>query len=32
MKDIVIGELYNLCDALPGLCRHLWLPLAQSRI
>jgi hypothetical protein len=28
IKDIVIGELDNLSDALPGLCRRLRIPLA----
>jgi hypothetical protein len=28
----VIGELYNLGDALPCRCRHLRLPLAQSGV
>jgi hypothetical protein len=32
IKDVVIGELNNLGDALPGLCRRLRLPLAQSRV
>ena len=32
IKDAVIGELYNLVDALPGLCRRLRFPLAQSSI
>ena len=32
IKDVVIGELYNLSDALPGLCRSLRFPLAQSSI
>ena len=30
--DVVIGELYNLTDALPSLCRCLRLPLAQSSV
>ena len=32
IKDVVIGEFYNLSDALPGLCRRLRLPLAQSSV
>ena len=32
IKDVVIGELYNLSDALPGLCRCLRFPLAQSSV
>jgi len=32
IKDVVIGELYNLNDALPGLSRRFRLPLAQSSI
>jgi hypothetical protein len=32
IKDVVIGELYNFSDALPGLCRCLWFPLAQSSV
>jgi hypothetical protein len=28
VKDIVIGELYHLSDALPGLGRRFRLPLA----
>jgi len=32
VKDIVIGEFYDLSDALPGFCRRLRLPLAQSSI
>ena len=32
IKDVVISELYYFGDALPGLCRRLRLPLAQSLI
>jgi len=32
IKDVVIGQLYNLGNALSGLCRRLRLPLAQSLI
>jgi hypothetical protein len=32
IKDVVVGELYDLGDALPGLRRRLRLPLAQSRV
>ena len=32
IKDVVIGKLYNLNDALPGLSRRFRLPLAQSSI
>lgn len=32
VKEVMIGEIYNLGDALPGLCRRFRLPLAQSTI
>ncbi len=32
VKDVVIGELYHLGDALPSLSRRLRLPLAQSSV
>ena len=32
IKDVVIGELYYLRDALPSLSRRLRLPLAQSSV
>jgi len=32
IQDTVIGEFYNLGDALPGLSRRFRLPLAQSSI
>ena len=32
IKDVVIGELYNLSDALPGLRRRLRFLLAQSSV
>jgi len=32
VKDVVIGELYHLSDALPGLCRRFRFPLAQSSV
>ena len=32
VKDVVIGEFYDLSDALPGFCRRLRLPLAQSSV
>jgi hypothetical protein len=32
IKDVVIGELNHLGDALPGLCRRFRLPLAQSSV
>ena len=32
IKEILIGELYRLHDALPGLCRRIRLPLAQSLV
>jgi len=32
VKDVVVGEFYNLSDALPGLCRRLRFPLAQSSV
>ena len=32
IKDVVIGEIYNLSDALPGLCRCLRFPFAQSSV
>ena len=32
IKDVVIGELYDLGDALPGFCRRLRLPLTQSSV
>ena len=32
VNDVVIGEFYNLGDALSGFCRSLWRPLAQPSI
>src|SRR5882724_5314000 len=32
IEDVVIGEFDNLSDALPGLCRCLGFPLAQSSV
>ena len=32
VEDVVIGEFYDLGDALPGFCRRLRLPLAQSSV
>src|SRR5437764_221530 len=32
IQDVVIGELYYLSDALPGFCRCLRFPLAQSSV
>jgi hypothetical protein len=32
IKDVLIAELYNLSDALSGLCRCLRLPLTQSSV
>ena len=32
VKDVMIGEFYNLGDALPDLCRRFRLPLAQSSV
>src|ERR1035438_1105212 len=32
IKDVVIGEFYNLNDALPGLSCRLRFPLAQSSV
>jgi hypothetical protein len=32
IQDVVIGELYHLSDALPGLGRRFRLPLAQSSV
>ncbi len=32
IKDVVIGEIYNLSDALPGLGRRLRFPFEQTRV
>ena len=32
IKKVLIGEFYDLADALPHLCRSLRLPLAQSSV
>jgi len=32
VKDVVIRKLYDLSNALPGFCRRLRLPLAQSSV
>lgn len=32
IKDVVIGEVYKLSDALPGLCGCFRLPFPQSSV
>jgi hypothetical protein len=32
IQYVVIGEFYHVRDALPGLCRYLGFPLAQSSV
>jgi hypothetical protein len=32
VKDVVIGEFYDFINPLPGFCRRLRLPLAQSSV